>query len=229
MPWPYRPAPLSTLESRLALGLVLAAAAVLLVLVLRLLLPWLGLGAVGAGAWLLWRRRQAQEQARYRLFYDLIDRHQGCLTVFTFARAANLSGQAARTFLDARAKEFCASFEPTDSGDVLYRFPVVPLSLAPDRTPDLTSEQAGHLAHRSAPTDLASAGLSAPALALRLGCTPHHLQAQTRSPRFAIWAASQDPHHQGWCYDPDSQRYYPTVKYLDQGPDRGADRDPTAP
>lgn len=209
MPWPHRSTPLSTLESRLALGLVLAVAVVLLVMVLRLLLPWLVLGAVAAGAVLLWRRRQTEEQARYRLFYDLIDRHQGRLTVFTFARAANLSGQAARTFLDARAKEFFANFEPTDSGDVLYHFPVVP-PVTPEPIPD----PARDLGYPSDLTNLITAGLSAPALALRLGCTPHHLQAQTLSPRFAAWTASQDPHRQSWRYDPDSQRYYPTAEPL---------------
>jgi hypothetical protein len=38
--------------------------------------------------------------------------------------AAHVTGQQARAFLDARARDFWADFEPTPQGDVLYRFPM---------------------------------------------------------------------------------------------------------
>ncbi|MGF1569353.1 MAG: hypothetical protein ACFCVD_15010 [Nodosilinea sp.] len=111
-------------EQRLAIALLLAAIVLAAVLLVHLLLPWLLLAALlGTGLW-LWHRQQAQEKALHLLFYNHLTTHQGRISVLEFAIAAELTGAEARAFLDARAQEFFADFEPTDTGDVLYTFPL---------------------------------------------------------------------------------------------------------
>lgn len=41
-----------------------------------------------------------------------------------FAMAANLTGDAAKRYLDERAKEFEANFEVDEQGGIFYRFPL---------------------------------------------------------------------------------------------------------
>lgn len=109
-------------EDRLLQLLGLAAGGFLLLIIVQILLPWLVLAAlVGTGYW-IWRRRKKQERDLYQLFYDLIQANGGRISVLDFAIAACLTGPQARAFLDARAREFYANFEPTDHGDVLYTF-----------------------------------------------------------------------------------------------------------
>ncbi|MBD0337381.1 MAG: hypothetical protein ICV62_17985 [Cyanobacteria bacterium Co-bin13] len=69
-------------------------------------------------------RQQAEVEQLQKLFYDLVQRQQGRLTVLQFAAAANLSGTAAKQYLDERAKEFGADFTSEAAGEVTYHFPV---------------------------------------------------------------------------------------------------------
>lgn len=127
---PYRkPTPPSPPPHRLETWLFRIAVAVgsllLLIWILQFLLPWLLLASlVGAGFW-LWQHHQQRKKQLYQLFYDLIKARGGRIHVLDFAMAAQLTGREARTFLDARAREFFANFEPTDHGDILYTFPAL--------------------------------------------------------------------------------------------------------
>jgi hypothetical protein len=90
--------------------------------------------AVLAG-WLFWgmhhdrkRHLQAQQESELdklqRVFYELLDANQGRVTVFQFARTAEVSAPEAKAYLDDRAKEFEADFDVGDEGAIIYRFPV---------------------------------------------------------------------------------------------------------
>lgn len=85
-----------------------------------------GIPAVGWGAW--WARglhRQAKQEMRDRLnatFYKLVKENNGQLTVLRLAMEAQLPGKEAKEYLDEKAKEFQASFDVTENGDIIYRF-----------------------------------------------------------------------------------------------------------
>jgi len=119
----------------LPLGLAALSGLVLVVALARfpLLLPLAALAVVLWGLYLAWRwvdRQQAQTTAHdsaqqdrlNRTFYDLVQRHGGRISVLDFAMATNLDAPAARAFLDEKAQAFFADFEPTATGDVIYRF-----------------------------------------------------------------------------------------------------------
>ena len=90
-----------------------------------MLLPWLLVGAVALVGLGLWQRHRQYQRVLYGIFYDHLRYHQGRLSVLEFAMAAQIPGPQARRFLDARAQDFFAQFEPTDHGDVIYTF-IVP-------------------------------------------------------------------------------------------------------
>lgn len=111
-----------SMNTRLALGLTVALVIILPLLLVRLLLPWLLGFALVWGGWLYWRRRQQFQRELYRCFYAYLQANQGRISVLGFAMAAHITGPQAREFLDARARDFFAEFEPTDQGDIFYTF-----------------------------------------------------------------------------------------------------------
>ena len=121
LPSPSSPSDWST---RLAIAAGAGGLVWLLGWLLHQLLPWLVLvGLTGVGLW-LWQRHRQQQQYLHTVFYDCLQASQGQVSALEFAMAAHVTGQQARAFLDARARDFWADFEPTDQGDVLYRFPL---------------------------------------------------------------------------------------------------------
>lgn len=69
--------------------------------------------------------QQSKSQAELRdLFFDLLQENQGEISVLKFAMASNLSGEAARDYLNDRAQEFGADFNVSDRGDITYVFPL---------------------------------------------------------------------------------------------------------
>ncbi|MDB9526546.1 hypothetical protein PN498_11140 [Oscillatoria sp. CS-180] len=117
-----QPPRLNDLSTRLWLGFGAVVAAVLFIFLLKLLLPWLVGGAVVWGLWFCWQRHLDFQKRLYICFYDHLEMHQGRISALDFAMTAQISGPQARTFLDARAKDFFANFEPTNYGDVVYTF-----------------------------------------------------------------------------------------------------------
>lgn len=86
----------------------------------------LTLPAASVGGWVAWRLYKAgDKETRDRLrstFYRLVKENNGQLSVLYFAMEAQLSGEQARDYLDERAKEFNATFEPLDDGGIVYQF-----------------------------------------------------------------------------------------------------------
>ena len=96
-----------------ALAIVLLFTAWPLLLVLVLL----------GGVWNVWQRYQwlKWSQQLNPIFHQLIQLNQGCLTALDLAMKANISGTAAKRFLDLKAKEFgIRAIEYEDKGTVYY-------------------------------------------------------------------------------------------------------------
>ncbi|GET37420.1 hypothetical protein [Microseira wollei] len=96
-----------------ALAIVLLFTAWPLLLVLVLL----------GGALNVWQRYQWLKWSLQLnpIFHQLIQANQGCLTALDLAMKANISGTAAKRFLDAKAKEFgIRAIEYEDKGTVYY-------------------------------------------------------------------------------------------------------------
>ncbi|MBD2125313.1 hypothetical protein NDI39_26695 [Microcoleus sp. ZQ-A2] len=85
-----------------------------------------GLPVTGAGGWMAWRlHQQGKNKRRDRLqsiFYGLLKKGKGQLTVLQFAMEAKLTGTEARQFLDEQAREFNGNFEVNDQGEIFYFF-----------------------------------------------------------------------------------------------------------
>lgn len=200
----------SKLEHRIGLGLGLAGIGIVLVFVLKLLLPWILLAGLGLGGLWIWHRQQAFEKSLYILFYDLIEANQGRISVLDFAKASKLSGQQARLFLDARAREFYAGFEPTDIGDIIYTF------RSPDAAPTASPAGVSHLSVLVTEPVATPLILSLDQLAQRLGCTTALLRHRHTAPDFYDWSQAQDPQSRGWTYDPltASYRHDPAARIM---------------
>jgi hypothetical protein len=206
----FRPPPSGPrLENQIVLVGGLAALALVLLLVVRLLLPWLvGAGLVGLGLW-FWHRHQATHRALHRLFYDQLEARDGRLSVLEFAMATGLTGAEARAFLDARAREFWANFEPTDTGDVLYTFPMAPMRPSrstPNRT-DISDRFRERLSSETAPEILLK--LTTAELARRLGCSRAEILKRRHQATFCRWSRQKDPDSCGWSYQAEQDRYSP--------------------
>ena len=196
-----------SLENRITLGLLLAGGLMAALLILRFLLPWLLMGgAIALGYW-FWRRQQRRKQHLHRLFYDLLRARGGRLSALEFAMAAQIQGREARTFLDARAREFCGNFEPVEQGDILYTFAFqtdganAPSKAPPKHSPTLSSA--------SASEDLANISIGLSELANRLNCSVTCLEQHKWAADFAYWSQGQDPDGIAWRVDPISDRCFP--------------------
>lgn len=86
----------------------------------------IGIPTAAWGTWLAWglyRQRQREERDRLQaIFYRLLQQGHGSITVLELAMEAKLSGEDAKQYLDAKAREFGATFDVTDRGSITYEF-----------------------------------------------------------------------------------------------------------
>lgn len=86
----------------------------------------LGVPLVAGGGYMLWGlRRRHEKLLSDRLdstFYQILKADNGRITVLQLAMEAQLSGEQAKQYLDQKAKEFNATFEPSDQGNISYLF-----------------------------------------------------------------------------------------------------------
>ncbi len=89
-------------------------------------LIFFGLTPTLMGGWLVWgTSQQGQRQDRDRLqatFFKLLREHNGHINVLRFSMEANISGEAAKAYLDERAREFNAAFNVSEEGKLFYTF-----------------------------------------------------------------------------------------------------------
>jgi hypothetical protein len=133
-------------NTRLGIGVGVAIALLILLWVIKLLLPWLLLMALFSTGWYFWQRHHTFQQRLYRCFYECLTVHHGQISALDFAMSAQITGPQARAFLDARAQDFFADFEPTTYGDILYTFrPAIPASpsASPHRSRHVLSDLSG--------------------------------------------------------------------------------------
>ncbi len=99
-----------------------------LVSLLGLLVPLLRVGLPLIVCGWGWQGRQQAERRRQAaldcVFYRLLQTQQGYISALDLAMAAKLPPEAARPYLDRRAKEFVAQFGIGETGEVFYIFPV---------------------------------------------------------------------------------------------------------
>lgn len=107
-----------------------------------------GLPLTGVGVWIaLGLYQQTQEENRTRLqsiFFNLLKNHNGRITVLQFAMEAQLSGKAAKHYLDEQALEFNANFDVSQEGEVFYCFSIGELDtyrLADSSDANLTTDK----------------------------------------------------------------------------------------
>jgi hypothetical protein len=85
-----------------------------------------GLPPSGLGGWLIWqgqRRWQQQEHDRLReIFFNVLKQSDGHVTPLQLAMETGLSGETAKAYLDERAKEFDASYNVSEEGNISYYF-----------------------------------------------------------------------------------------------------------
>jgi hypothetical protein len=58
------------------------------------------------------------------IFYKLVEKNQGSITVMQLAIAAGISGEDSKAYLEQQAKQFEANFEVSETGTVVYTFPL---------------------------------------------------------------------------------------------------------
>ena len=90
-----------------------------------------GLPATGLGSWLILNLRRQHQRSLEDLadqqeqqFLQLLQDQKGDLTVLQFAAAMQMPLEEAKTYLDEKATLLDASFDVSDNGAVVYRFPL---------------------------------------------------------------------------------------------------------
>ena len=73
-----------------------------------------------------WLLKLKSSDTRIRnIFFDLIQKNKGSITVIDFAVATDMSGTDAKKILEQFAIEFDATFDVTEEGQVIYLFPTI--------------------------------------------------------------------------------------------------------
>jgi hypothetical protein len=204
---------------------------VLAISLIQILLPFMILAGIGWGiykVWQYWHQQQQQislnsKEQQDRLtstLYKLIQQHQGRVSILDFAMTAKISSTEAKNFLDEKAKEFFADFEPTDLGEVLYVFNTLKnnnqaemLNQAKIVEDPITEEPEPisfeELVILEESLLNKSISLNQADLASRLNLSSSSVGRKKFSPDFAQWSQARDPEGWAWYYDTDRKRFHP--------------------
>lgn len=94
-------------------------------------LMFLGLPPTALGGWLGLNLRQRHQKTleqhqleQEQLFLSLLQGNEGEVTVVQFASQTRLSLEEAKTYLDQKAVQLNGSFDVTETGAIVYRFPL---------------------------------------------------------------------------------------------------------
>lgn len=122
-----------TVSAGFLAGILMGHASGGVLAMLSILMVVFGLAPASLGGWLLYAASNAERQAIREHFFRLLQANQGRLSLLDFAAATRLEPASARDHLNAWAKEFSASFEVSDGGDIYYVFSTEPWSLPETR------------------------------------------------------------------------------------------------
>jgi hypothetical protein len=91
----------------------------------------MSLPSIGIGTWIVWGLRQDHlkklkqlDLQREQQFLRILQQKEGEITVTAFALAAQIPIDEAKLYLDKKAKQLNASFQPTNEGGIIYKFPI---------------------------------------------------------------------------------------------------------
>lgn len=118
-----------TMSLALLTAMIISHATGGILTVLSITLIFFGLAPASLGGWLLHASSRLERQAIRERFFQLLQTSQGRVSVLDFAATARLEPAIARQHLDYWAKEFSATFEVSDEGNIYYIFTKEPLSL----------------------------------------------------------------------------------------------------
>jgi len=118
-----------TVSTGFVVGIVVSQATGGILTFLVILMVLLGLAPASLGTWLLHASSRAERQVMREQFFQLLRANRGRLSLLDFAAVTHMEPAIARRQLDTWAKEFSASFEVSEGGDVYYIFATEPLAL----------------------------------------------------------------------------------------------------
>jgi len=118
-----------TVSLGILFGIAVSHPGSILLTVLLTLLVFFGLAPASLGGLFLYTSVRADRHALRDRFFQLLQTNQGRLSLLDFAAATRLEPAIARRHLDGWAKEFCATFEVSDDGDIDYVFANRPIAL----------------------------------------------------------------------------------------------------
>jgi len=110
-------------------GMIAMQPGIIVSTLLLLPLVFFGLAPAALGGVLLYTSFKADQHAIRDRFFQLLHANGGRISLLDFAAATRLEPAIARRYLDGWAKEFFATFEVTDNGDIDYIFTNRPISL----------------------------------------------------------------------------------------------------
>ncbi|NET30972.1 MAG: hypothetical protein F6K19_03085 [Cyanothece sp. SIO1E1] len=206
----------------------------LAIALVRILLPFIILAGMAWGAYKIWQiwypRHQAhqlklkQQQAFINsAFYQLIQQYQGRVSILDLSMTAHIKPEEAKQFLDTKAKEFMADFEPTDQGEVLYVFnslrntsPHAEQFSAPITPPQSPQPSQPHdpppLSQPPQTERPLQASLNQTDLARRLGLSSSAVDRKKFAPDFVGWSRERDPQGVAWKYRQEDKLFYRTTR-----------------
>lgn len=91
----------------------------------------LGFPPTALGGWLVWNLRNSRQQTAQKKrqrqeqrFLEILQKQQGQITILQLAAATEMPLDDAKAFLDQQATLLNADFDVSETGAVVYRFPV---------------------------------------------------------------------------------------------------------
>jgi hypothetical protein len=133
-----------TVSIAILLGILIGQVTGGVLALLSVLLVLFGLGPASLGGCFLYLALRAERQALRDRFFQLLQVNQGRLSLLDFSTATRLEPAIARRYLDGWAKEFSATFEVSEAGEIYYVF----ASTVPTLPPNDLWMSLNRLAHR---------------------------------------------------------------------------------
>ncbi len=123
-----------TVSLGILVGMAVSQPAGWAVTLLTLLLIFFGLAPTALGGGLLYASLQAENRVLRERFFRLLQLNRGRLSLLDYAASTRLEPGVARRHLDRWAREFSATFDVDEEGEIYYVFARYPTPLPEDQT-----------------------------------------------------------------------------------------------